>query len=448
VPPETLFREITDYIFEALSSHDIHRLRRRIALQDKLLEATLERDQGERLLTVLGSLLQADIILISAEGAIESKSLGISVEPDLDALAARLWEAFRAAKKGGLPLSVIPLGQVVAHCREVSTAGVMRHVLVALRPANSLLSDFEGMALSFAQHLIELSLPADESVAAARRATRHRLLEQLLGEAAGRITEERLLAHGLSYLTPVRLMALSLTATAPQSPGHQDHPDPQGLLAEIERFLEFDGLHFLTLERRDLVLALLERRDDEDREQTLPGPTRTVLAVQPRVRPYEISCGVSCCGSLKADASRLLTQALLALTVAERDGQAVVDYGRLSVGHHIVGSLDSSVLRRLAEPLAKEPLGTDERHQKPLLPTLETFLEEGCSIGRTAEASYLHVNSVRKRLTKISSLLAIDLTTTDGIVEARLRLIAREVLHARSRFPSVADPEGATRLDG
>ena len=48
VPERTPFREITGYVFNALSSRDMHRLRRSVALQKQLLEVLLAEEDPER----------------------------------------------------------------------------------------------------------------------------------------------------------------------------------------------------------------------------------------------------------------------------------------------------------------------------------------------------------------------------------------------------------------
>lgn len=440
VPPETLFREIADYVFEALSSRDIHRLRQQTALQNKLLEATLHRDDTEHLLTVLASLLHAEVILLSANGSIEAQSRRSADELEVDELCTRLWSTFSAAKRRQMPRSMIHLDRVDAHCREVSIDGVLRQVLVAIRPADSLFSDFEGMALSFAEQLIELSLVADETATTARRKTRHGLLEQLLSERSERVSEERLLAHGLEYSASVRIMAASLAGPNAQRPRRATFiDDTHGLLSRLDESFESEAIPFLSLEHRDLVLVLYAEEQGEDERAALK-PMGVNAATQLRGRSHEIAFGVSARGALQADAGKLLDQALLAMSVAESTGEGWVAYETLSAGHRIVDSLEVSAIESLAAPLATELEDETGRRKTPLLPTLEAFLKERCSIGRTADACFLHPNSVRKRLRAIDRLLDIDLTTTEGVAEAYLRLLARNVLRARSRYTSPVEP--------
>ena len=68
VPEGTPFREITSYVFNALSSRDMHRLRRSVALQKQLLEVLLAEQDPSGLVRRVGELLGASMLLFAASG--------------------------------------------------------------------------------------------------------------------------------------------------------------------------------------------------------------------------------------------------------------------------------------------------------------------------------------------------------------------------------------------
>ena len=68
VPEGTPFREITSYVFNALSSRDMHRLRRSVALQKQLLEVLLAEQDPSGLVRHVGELLGASMLLFAASG--------------------------------------------------------------------------------------------------------------------------------------------------------------------------------------------------------------------------------------------------------------------------------------------------------------------------------------------------------------------------------------------
>jgi DNA-binding PucR family transcriptional regulator len=139
----------------------------------------------------------------------------------------------------------------------------------------------------------------------------------------------------------------------------------------------------------------------------------------------------------------LLKQALLALQTAAHSTDAR-DYSELPNLLRLVDALPQETLAYLARRF--EPLsGRNDAQSTSRQETLQAFLENDGSIGRAAAALHLHPNSLRKRLASIASALGTDLTTTDGITEMRLSVLANQVITARAALPQafLADTEPA-----
>jgi DNA-binding PucR family transcriptional regulator len=69
----------------------------------------------------------------------------------------------------------------------------------------------------------------------------------------------------------------------------------------------------------------------------------------------------------------------------------------------------------------------DETYGTCLLPTIRTYLANGCSIKETAEALYLHRNSVIYRLHKIEELCGLKLDDPDTRFRLRLSFCILQV---------------------
>jgi DNA-binding PucR family transcriptional regulator len=66
----------------------------------------------------------------------------------------------------------------------------------------------------------------------------------------------------------------------------------------------------------------------------------------------------------------------------------------------------------------------DQEHNTALLATLEEFLLRRGNISATSEALYIHPNTLRQRLRRISDLTGIDLGRDDWlVVEVALKLL-------------------------
>jgi DNA-binding PucR family transcriptional regulator len=106
-------------------------------------------------------------------------------------------------------------------------------------------------------------------------------------------------------------------------------------------------------------------------------------------------------------------------------------YDELGVGYKAVDSLPEPALESLAQRVVGTLRDVDAREGTNLLTTLATFLGNDCSHACSAAELFVHRNTLRGRLERIAKLIDANLGTTDGVVEARLGLLASEVLATR-----------------
>lgn len=181
--------------------------------------------------------------------------------------------------------------------------------------------------------------------------------------------------------------------------------------------------------RRALPGALLDRRDDV---------LRGIVALG---RGGEEALGIAIAASLEGSHARVglsgpcaevasypgafeeARHALAGAGVVDRHAN-VVEYGRLGAYRYLLrlaeeqGSRDPTVeaINRLAD--------YDRERQTQLLPTLEEFLERRGSITATAEALFVHQNTLRQRLRRIAEIASIDLRRDDWLMlEIAVKLV-------------------------
>jgi DNA-binding PucR family transcriptional regulator len=82
----------------------------------------------------------------------------------------------------------------------------------------------------------------------------------------------------------------------------------------------------------------------------------------------------------------------------------------------------------------------DTAHTTALLPTLEEFLSRRGTITATAEALYIHPNTLRQRLRRIMELTGLDLRNEDWLlVEIAVKLAAlQRAIQGRPDISSAA----------
>ena len=116
--------------------------------------------------------------------------------------------------------------------------------------------------------------------------------------------------------------------------------------------------------------------------------------------------------------------ALLAATALRRS-PPVVAYGELGAHRYLLRLAGEGVGARDAAFDAVSRLAAyDEQRQTQLLKTLEEFLRRRGNISATAEALFVHPNTLRQRLRRIGELAELDLRTDDWLeIEIAVKLV-------------------------
>jgi sugar diacid utilization regulator len=431
VPAGTPFRKVTSYVSGALASRDMHRLRRSMALQQRLLEILVAEQDVDAFVGRLGELLGVTTVLLGADGRVVACSPEV-VPGDADqGVLDQAWQAYRGIVRQGMPRSVMSVAGRNIAFREIHAGGLVEHVLVAVHPPNSLIPEFADASLSFVQRLLEMELATTQNAAQLRRRTRARLLEMLLGRRGGEAElAERLLHHGIEVSDEWRLVALQVEA------GEGAPVVTVGsALAAVDAILEERLIPFVSCPDGDRVLVLSPLGPPPDDAAGVRRLTAEIAGVlQARLRAGRVAAGVSEPMTGAAAAPRAAGQAKLALGHALEDaaaGVAVLAFDDLGLAHRLLDSLPEPVLEQLARAVLGELRSADRERDSDLVHTLTAYLERGCSVAETAADLYVHRNTLRKRLARIEACTGLDLGTTQGRVEAYLSAQAEAMLERR-----------------
>ena len=452
VPEETPFRLITSYVFNALASRDMHRLRRSVAMQQCLVDALLDEHSVEALVGRLGELLGAQAVVFDRGGRVLASSSGPRPTTDEREFVARAWREYDRLTRQGGPRSVFELDDRWVGFREVRVGGRLERLLLVVHPAGRLISELADASLSFAQRLLEVSLGTIHVTADARRRARSGLLELLLHERGGPgELAERLVNQGIEPGEPWRVAVLGVGA----GPAVAAHAALDGLLEERD-------VPFLSHRLGAEVVALCPAAvagDDGATAARFFGEVAETVGV--RADLGSLPVGVSAAAIGVEQVRRAAGQARLALyhgsdaaddvgasaaldrsagatrsgeappTARSRPAPTVTLFEELGARYLALDALSTGVLTQLRAAVADRLRSTDARRGTELLDTLEAFLAHGCQIGETADILFVHRNTLRKRLARIEQILGVDLAASGGLVEVYLGLRAADVLAAR-----------------
>ena len=144
----------------------------------------------------------------------------------------------------------------------------------------------------------------------------------------------------------------------------------------------------------------------------------------------ELAVGVSGVHSAAGAGPKALQEATDAGAAAVRgaDAAGLVLFEELSARFRLLQGQSPDVLVDIARRTVVPLLEYDARRHTHLLETLRTLLDNHYAVQPTAEALFIHRNTLQKRLRRIESLLEVDLTDIDDLMELYLGLRALQLV--------------------
>jgi purine catabolism regulator len=432
-PISVPFRTITSYVYNALASTDMHRLRRSLATQSHLLDLMIEQPGVDHLVNELSSILEADVILFDAGGGVVAHA-GAKGE----GRARSVWAALRAAGGHAGPLGVLEDGRDRVYVRRVAVHGLLERVLVAVI-SGSASAEFVDTALSFAQRLLVLERLQDGEQVIVRRRMRSLLLNDFLAEHGSPDDyAPRMLEQGLTLTCPWRVAVFSIDGFSREIAARglteeRIYEVKNAFINAVDRSLGEHDLAFLSAIQGDAVVTLIEVGDREALAvAALLADARGSVEAALASRRIAAGCsgpavGLHHGGRQFSDAMEALTMAREGLGVTSR----VVLFDEAGGRFRLVEGQSLEALRALHERLTARLEDYDRLHHTALLTTLRTYIDNSLSPSRTARALIIHRSTLRKRLRRAEAELGIDLGRMDDVVELHLAMRAAELLRAQ-----------------
>ena len=131
--------------------------------------------------------------------------------------------------------------------------------------------------------------------------------------------------------------------------------------------------------------------------------------VEEELENVPISIGIGSCCSKIADFALSFHHAEQALAIGRRikGGRGIFDYQELGI-YSLLLTFGNEKLKESCRKNLKKIIQYDADHNSELLKTLETYLDCGENINKTAEALFIHPNTVKYRLERIKKILEKD----------------------------------------
>ncbi|PRO67284.1 PucR family transcriptional regulator [Alkalicoccus urumqiensis] len=129
-------------------------------------------------------------------------------------------------------------------------------------------------------------------------------------------------------------------------------------------------------------------------------------------------------------------EARLALSISrslELSGENYVHYDELGIFRLLVNVVPAEELNAFYQETIGILAAYDEQHQLDLVRSLEAYFEQNESMSAAAESLYIHVNTLKYRLQRVSSLTGQSIQTSEGKLNLQVGLKIGYFMHQAHR---------------
>jgi PucR family transcriptional regulator, purine catabolism regulatory protein len=398
IPAPTPFREVVTAAGKALAGSDLRNLQRLVSIQRYLVDALQEPDPREALLDRLAKVLAASVFLVGPDGEFE--------DPNVGPIAERL----EAAMLGGPPVSreIMIDGRRMFAASLRGADGTIHGWLVAAFPAGAAASALSRPVLESAVGPLMALARLRQLEFDQRRAARAAGLEELLSGKDLESASIKARALGIDPDKPSQIVLLTPRARD----GEFGAGDARRLTEALERSAVDAGIPLLLSARGRELVALVG---------TAAPSLRDFLLALSHTEP-EILIGVGRVVEALEDLSQAYLdarQAVRSLRYAGDPGERVLGFEALDLSSLLISETPHLRVRpKLDQILAVL------RENPPLRDALIIFFDNEMDVARSAEALFLHPNSLRYRLRRIEELLGRSMKDPATITSLYIALMA------------------------
>lgn len=287
--------------------------------------------------------------------------------------------------------------------------------LFCLRPQSDL-EVAEREAIDQAARFLSLEVTKQQAMQAIESRFSSELLEMILsGAARAREVPDRLRAFGIDPAGQLAVITIVIG---------DDRVRPTGSTDEIEDFFTRRGIPAVVAAGSQDTVAVFPWNRDTD--QLVELAHDLVADVTKRFPNDRAVVGI---GELAADSTGLREPLIRSREVCQalrrrQSGSRVGTFADIGTHRMLLGLHDRSLLRRFADDILGPLRAHDEQNGTELERTLRTFIGNDGHWSTTAGELFVHVNTLRNRIARISDLTGRDMTRLEDRVDLFLALEA------------------------
>ena len=303
----------------------------------------------------------------------------------------------------------------------VGAVGDTDAALLCLRPV-SRLGRAEQEALDQAARFLSLEVAKQQAIQAIESRFASELLDMIQsGPQRAAEVADRLRAFGVDPSAELVVLTVAFADGAEST--------LPGLAETVGEFFLSQSLAVAVAAGSQDVVAVVQR----PRRDLGKLATELCSAVQTRFSDRRPVVGLGDAASSAAELRQPLVQSREACQVLRRrrGGPAVASFRELGTHRLLLGLQDAATLQGFVDGVLGPLREHDRLRDSELEITLRAFLANDGQFAATATALYVHVNTLRNRLAKITELTGRDVARTEDRVDLYLALEAGDIAKSR-----------------
>jgi len=299
----------------------------------------------------------------------------------------------------------------------IDAVGEVKAGLFCLRP-NSLLTVEEQMALNQGARFLNLEVAQQQAIRAAEARFSGELLEMILSGSARAVeVPERLRAFGIDPGSPLAILVFAL----------EDAPLPDEMDTDIENLLRSKEISPVVAGGSQDIVVIAPWTGSQGSLLGFAENLRTELASTYPRRKVVVGVGAPSEGVALLKEQLVRTRAAANVLKRRKTGALTATFASLGTHSMLLALQQNSTLRRFAADELAAIRQHDALRGTELEATLREFLNRNGQWAATAEALFLHVNTLRNRLDRIGALTGRDMSNFADRVDLFLALEADEM---------------------
>lgn len=431
LPPDASFNEYINPLLGEILNRQAVMLKRSEEIHANFTRVLLEGGGFNGLIRALAEFTGCEVALYDSERPI------LSTRPDtvgaLPAVAAIASDSDVAAP------AETPLGMLIHTEPVVVGWGVCGYVTLWGQAQE--LNEIDRLAVQHAATVLGIEFQRQESI----RETERRYAAQFLSEFL-----EGKLENMAEIMRRAETLSLPLHRTDGLMAIHVDGTDMHAdsnwrkrlgghlgtmrrLLATIDGVCRSEEVAHILFEHDGLFVLLVQPGDVSHRGRVLKQLERIGQRISAGVQgAFSHLVPVVGIGRYYGDVARLpesYQEARRAVVVGRKVRRTVVQYDDLGV-YRILAATPDNELHLFVHDILGALIAYDREHDADLIHTLTKYLESGRNVKQTAEALYVHYNTVRYRIERIERLLGGSLEDPDRQLALHVGLKAWAIVEA------------------